>query len=314
MSINNSAFMFPGQGAQFVGMGKDLAETFPEAMNVFDTADRVMGESLKKICWEGPEDTLRQTVYTQPAIVTHSLAGYKILEKMGLTPSVVAGHSIGEYSALFAAGVLSLEDTMMLVRERGKLMQEAGDRWPGTMSAIIGLPYEEVENICNAVDGVVVIANLNSDSQVVISGEVKAVEAANELAKEKKAKRVMPLTVSAAFHSPLMEEAAELFSEFIDKAVFSDARIPVVMNVTGEYETSAGRIKDLMKKQIRSRVRWLDIMKSMKDGGVKLYCEVGPGKVLSGLVKRFDKDAVVYDLGSAEGIQKFDAEMKVSKS
>ncbi|MCD6309265.1 MAG: ACP S-malonyltransferase, partial [Candidatus Eremiobacteraeota bacterium] len=300
--IKNSVFMFPGQGSQFIGMGKKLAETYPSAMRIFDLADEIMGESLKEVCWEGQEDKLRQTRYTQPAIVTHSIATLVVLEDLGLSPSAVTGHSIGEYAALFASGAISMEDAIMLVMERGKLMQEAGDRWPGTMSAIIGLPYSEVEEICNSVDGIVEIANLNSPQQVVISGEMKAVSMANEIAREKLAKKVIPLSVSAAFHSPLMEEASKIFAKIIDKVEFKNARIPVIMNVTGKYETSGEQIKYLMKRQIRSQVRWLNIMNSMKNDNVRIFCEVGPGKVLSGLVKRFDRSARIYQVGDPSGI------------
>lgn len=302
-----TAFVFPGQGAQYVGMGKDLYDRFPEARQVFDAADSILRFPLSKLCFEGPEEELVLTANTQPALFTTSIACLRLLEKHGIEPDVTAGHSIGEYAALVAAGVLEFEDALPLVRKRGELMQEAG-RWrPGTMAAIIGLDADEVEVVCSRAGdaGIVDIANYNSPGQVVISGEVKAVEAASQYAKEAGARKVIPLSVSGAFHSRLMSDAAERLAVELNHACFDNAIIPVVANVTADYVYEADDIRDCLERQIAGSVRWEESVARMVDDGVTLFVELGAGKVLSGLIKRIADSVEVANVSDAESYEEF---------
>ena len=302
-----TAFVFPGQGAQYVGMGKDLYDRFPEARQVFDAADSILRFPLSKLCFEGPEEELVLTANTQPALFTTSIACLRLLEKHGIEPDVTAGHSIGEYAALVAAGVLEFEDALPLVRKRGELMQEAGWKRPGTMAAIIGLDADEVEVVCSRADdaGIVDIANYNSPGQVVISGEVKAVEAASAYAKEAGARKVIPLSVSGAFHSRLMSDAAERLAVELNHACFDNAAIPVVANVTADYVYEADDIRDCLERQIADSVRWEESVARMVDDGVTLFVELGAGKVLSGLIKRIADSVEVANVGDVESYEAF---------
>ena len=295
------AFLFPGQGSQYVGMGKDFYEKFEIFRETFDEADEVLGFSISKLCFEGPEEELRKTYNTQPAILTMSVALNKMLNDDGIYPDIVAGHSLGEYSALVSAGVLNFEDAVILVRKRGEFMQEASPLGLGSMYAIVGLSREKVEEICNEARkfGVVEPANFNSEKQIVISGEVKALEKAGELAKEAGAKRVIPLSVSAPFHSSLMKDVGEKMKKEIEKVELHDARIPVIANYNARPLTKKEEILDALIKQIDNPVLWVDAMKVLS-GKVSMALEVGPGKVLRGLMRDIDRNIKVMDVGKVE--------------
>ncbi len=304
------AFVFPGQGSQFVGMGKDLYERYPEARDVYDEGDRILGFALSSLCFEGPEEELRLTSNTQPALFTTSIACLRLLEKEGIRPDVTAGHSIGEYAALVAAGAISFEDGLRLVRHRGRLMQSAGADNPGTMAAIIGLSAEQVRDLCENAEGIVDVANYNSPGQVVISGEVVAVESVSEKAKEAGAKRVMPLNVSGAFHSRLMQPTADQLAEELARTAFTDARVPVVGNVTADYVRSADEIRDALGKQIAGSVRWDESISRMVADGVGVFVEVGPGKVLAGLIKRISDSVQVRNVGDVASFEDCVAQLR----
>jgi [acyl-carrier-protein] S-malonyltransferase len=281
-----TAYIFPGQGSQYVGMGKDLYDQFPEAKKYFDEADSVLGFSLSKICFNGPDDELKQTKNTQPAIFLHSIALWNLLKPNDA--AMTAGHSLGEYSALVAADALAFTDAITLVRMRGELMQKAGEDNPGTMAAIVGLDTEKVIDICNRAReaGIVQPANFNSPGQIVISGSVIGVRKAMELAKELGAKLVKELVVSGAFHSPLMHSAKEKLKEALDMVNIRDAKIPVYANVTAKPVTKAGEIRNLLFEQVTNPVRWDETIVNMHADGATKFVEIGPGKVLQGLVKR----------------------------
>jgi len=280
------AFVFPGQGSQYVGMGKDLYQQSVAAQQLFERADDILGFSLSKICFEGPEDALRQTRNTQPAIFLHSMVLANSLDT--LKPDMVAGHSLGEYSALVVAGALSFEDGLKLVHLRGELMQRAGEANKGTMAAVVGLEPDTIEKVCTEASaaGVVQPANFNSPGQTVISGSIDGVRKAMELAKQHGAKLVKELVVSGAFHSPLMESAKEGLKEALERTDFRDARIPVYANVSAEPVTRAAEIRKLLHRQVTSPVRWEQSVKNMVSNGASVFYEVGPGKVLQGLIKR----------------------------
>jgi [acyl-carrier-protein] S-malonyltransferase len=284
--MSTIAFVFPGQGSQYVGMGKDLYDQSPSSRAMFEEADAILGFSLSKICFEGPEDELRQTRNTQPAIFLHSLVVAQSITTP--QPAMVAGHSLGEYSALVVAGAIQFADALKLVRLRGELMQHAGEVNKGTMAAVVGLEPDAIEAVCAEASqaGIVQPANFNSPGQIVISGSVDGVRKAMELAKARGAKLVKELVVSGAFHSPLMESARDGLKKALALTAIVDARIPVYANVTAEPETKADAIRDLLFRQVTSPVRWEQSVHSMvRDGGTHFY-ELGPGKVLQGLMKR----------------------------
>ncbi len=288
------AFIFPGQASQYSGMGKDLAEKFPAARAVFDAADRALGFPISRICFEGSEDELKQTANTQPAILTVSVAAYRVLAAeagQDIAPDFVAGHSLGEYSALVAGGALEFVDAVKLVRMRGQFMQEAVPAGEGAMAAILGLSPATVADICKrAADGQVVSpANLNSPEQTVISGNATAVKRAVELASQNGAKRAVVLAVSAPFHCALMQPAQALMEPELRKAVFRELRVPVITNADAEAISSGAEAREAAIRQITLPVRWEDSVRELIDQGVKTFVEVGPGRVLSGLLRQIDR-------------------------
>ncbi|MEO0005555.1 MAG: ACP S-malonyltransferase [candidate division WOR-3 bacterium] len=299
MSPTSFAFLFPGQGSQYVGMGADLYETFPSARDTYDRAEDILQLPIKRISFEGPEEELRQTRYTQPAILTHSLACLSVLTSGSFHPTLAAGHSLGEYSALYAAGCLEFESVLKLVKRRAFLMFNEGEKRPGTMAAIIGIDSAIVEAICVEAGGVVVPANYNEPKQTVISGEPEAVKRAMELAKGRGALKVVQLPVSGAFHSPLLFESAQEFAEYLRSIKVHPPRFPVVMNVTGRIAQSPDEVRTNLEKQLISPVQWVRTIRSAKEIGCHNFLEVGPGQVLAGLVRRIDRELVVRPAGKA---------------
>jgi [acyl-carrier-protein] S-malonyltransferase len=287
------AFLFPGQGSQYPGMGRELAENFSCAYGVFQEADRALGFALSRLCFEGPPEELQFTANTQPAILTVSAAAAEILREKGVRPDFVAGHSVGEYSALVAAGSLRLGETLQLVRKRGRYMQEAVPVGQGAMAAILGLESTVVEEVCReaAQDEVVSPANLNSPGQVVIAGHAGAVARAAVLAKARGAKRVIMLNVSAPFHCALMKPAQDRLSGHLDSVAIVDPRPPIVNNVDARIVKSAAEVRDGLKRQVTAPVRWEQSIRALRSEGVEVFIEVGPGKVLSSLVKQIDRGA-----------------------
>ena len=286
------AYVFPGQGAQFSGMGKDLYESSPEAKALMDKANDILGFRITDIMFNGTDEDLRATKVTQPAIFIHSVA--LALCTPGLeAPDMVGGHSLGEFSALVAAGAVSFEDALKLVAVRANEMQKCCEKVPGTMAAIIGLPTEKVEEICDGIEGIVIPANYNCDGQIVISGEKEAVLAACEACKQAGAKRALPLAVSGAFHSPLMEPARAELAKAIETTEVRAPRCPIYQNVTAQPETDPVRLKENLLKQLTSPVRWTQSVKNMLADGATEFTELGPGTVLQGLVKRISGAAGV---------------------
>jgi [acyl-carrier-protein] S-malonyltransferase len=285
------AFLFPGQASQYPGMGKDLAEKFPAARAVFEEADRTLGFSISQLCFEGPEDALKLTANTQPAILTVSVAAYRVLAEKGITPQYVAGHSQGEYSALVAAGALTFGDAVRLVRARGLYMQDAVPAGEGAMAAILGLAPAQVAEICKkAADGQVVSpANLNSPDQTVISGAAAGVKRAVELASQAGAKRAVILPVSAPFHCEMMMPAQQKLEADLRKATFTPLQIPLVTNVDAGIITTGDEARDALVRQVSLPVRWEESMRELVEQGVSMFVEVGPGKVLSGILRQIDR-------------------------
>jgi [acyl-carrier-protein] S-malonyltransferase len=303
----NVAFVFPGQGSQYVGMGKALCEASQAARRIFQQADEVLGFSLSRLCFEGPEEELQDTINAQPAILTVSVACLAALrerwEAMGraVSPVAMAGHSLGEFTALVAAGSLEFSDALRLVRERGRLMKESGERRPGGMAAIVGLNEAALEEICAAAQevGVLVLANANSPEQRVISGERGALERAVQLARARGAKAVI-LPITIASHSPLMQRAAVLFAEMLANIQMRDPEVPVVANITGQILTTAEEIRRELHDHLLRPVEWTRSVGEMIEGGVDTFLEIGPGQVLSRLIKRISRDVRTLSLGDSE--------------
>ncbi len=300
------AFVFPGQGSQYAGMGKELADNFPAARQVFEEANEALGIDLAGLCFNGPEEDLKLTTNTQPAILTVSIAALRVIEQeSGLKPSYVAGHSLGEYSALVAAGAIGFADAVRTVRKRGAFMQEAVPVGTGSMAAVMGLEREALEEVCReAAQGEIVSpANFNSPGQVVIAGHTAAVERAAELAKGKGAKRALLLPVSAPFHCQLMVPAGERLRVVLEQVTVSDPRVPVVTNVEASPNQKASRVRDLLVAQVSAPVRWDESVTRMAELGVDRFVEIGPGKVLSGLVKRIAKGAAAQSVEDLSGLR-----------
>jgi len=300
------AYVFPGQGAQSVGMGRDLYDNFDSAKAIFEEADKTLGFSLSQLCFEGPEDELRQTINAQPALVTVSFACLKAAQEVAgdealPPPAFVAGHSLGEYTALAAANVLDFANTVSLARERGRLMHEAGLKRRGSMAAIIGLEEASLEEICQQTD--TKIANINCPGQLVISGAEENVTKAVDIAKEKGASRTIPLQVSGAFHTPLMQPAVDGMAKIIPTVTFRDPSIPIIANTTAEPLTVGEEIKEELLRQLCSSVQWQRTIEHMLDKGVSRFIEIGPGKVLTGLIRRINRDVETVNIGDAESIR-----------
>lgn len=302
------AYLFPGQGSQSVGMGADLCAYSPAALDVFEEADSVLGMKISTVCFYGPEDALRDTLNAQPALFVTSVAALRALEEAGAPPpDAVVGHSVGEYAALVAAGSLDLESGLQLVQRRAQEMFRASETCPGTMSAVLGLSGEDVAQICAEAErqgaGIVEVANFNGGGQVVISGTVSAVATATDTLRARGAKRIVSLNVSGAFHSRLMSTAAQAMIYVLREATISDASVPIVSNVTADYERSAEEIRNNLAAQIDHSVRWEESIVRLVQDGFDHFIEVGPGTVLSGLMKRLAPNAVVGNAADQAGIQ-----------
>jgi [acyl-carrier-protein] S-malonyltransferase len=296
------AFLFPGQGSQYAGMGKSLAESFPQAKAVFDEADAALGFSLSTLCFEGPEEELKLTENTQPALLMVSVAALRVLESQGLTPAVVAGHSLGEYSALVAAGSLELADAVRLVRKRGQAMQRAVPAGVGAMAALLKMPADKLDQVlADAAQGeVVTAANYNSPDQVVIAGHAGAVQRAADLAKAAGAKRAVMLPVSAPFHCPLMKPAQDEMRPELEAVTFRDLRVPLINNWQAAEVRSGADARAGLLEQIPGSVCWMQSMQKLRDYGVEACVEVGPGGVLTGLLKQIVPDLKGYRFGEAD--------------
>ena len=302
-----TAFLFPGQGSQSVGMGKELADNFSVAREVFEEADRALGFSISKLCFEGPEEELRKTVNTQPAILTVSVATLRVLQQAGISFDITAGHSLGEYSALVAAGVLDFADAVRLVNKRGQYMQEAVPLGEGAMAAVMGMEREKVVEICAEVEkevGAVQAVNFNCPGQIVIAGKTAAVEKAAAALKAAGAKRAIMLPVSAPFHSTLLQPAAAKLAVELDKVPFHEPKLPVVANVTGKIANTSHEIKQLLVTQAANPVLWEDCVAAIAASGVMSSVEIGPGKVLTGFTKKIAPDIVTLNVEDVESLQK----------
>lgn len=310
MKPKTTAFLFPGQGSQSVGMGQALAQQYPIARETFQQADEILGIPLTQLAWEGPEEKLNDTINTQPALMVHSVAALRVLEQQfpEFTPAFVAGHSMGELSALVAAKILPFEAALKLARRRGELMKQAGEISPGGMAAILGLDIPTLDEICAQASDeneIVQVANDNCPGQVVISGAKPALERAMSLASEAGAKRVVPLAISIAAHSPLMTHAQEGFNQAVEAAPIQTATIPLIGNVTAKPLRGEAEIRADLQAQLRSRVRWTETIQFLQAQGIDTFVEIGNGEVLCGLVKRIDRQTQRFTLGSPEDFESF---------
>lgn len=301
------AFVFPGQGSQISGMGRDVATAFPEAQNVFDAADRALDLPLSQLCFEGSAEQLRLTENTQPALLTTSIALFEVLKRRGHTPDYVAGHSLGEYSALVAAESLDFEDAVRLVRQRGLFMQESVPVGQGAMAAVVGMKIEEVQDICNQAAGEELVkpANINSPGQIVVAGHRKAVERVLELIKEIKGVRAVLLPVSAPFHCDLMDPAGKRLAQVMREVSFHDLKIPLVNNVDAAVVYEARKAREGLIRQVVNAVRWSDCVRILVRKGVNKFVEVGPGRVLSILIRRTVPKVQTVKVGNLKQLKHF---------
>lgn len=302
-----TALMLPGQGSQYVGMGRDLAEAHPIVRELFEEADELLGFELSRICWEGPRDRLTATQNAQPAILLHSYAVWRLLEdRLGDDVIVAAGHSLGEFSAHLLAGTFEFAAALRLVRRRGELMAGSGSDRPGTMVAVLGLEADEVKALTDSIEpGVVVTANINAPGQVVISGDVGAVEAASVAAAERGARKVLPLEVSGAFHTRLMNVASDGLAAALDDAAPRDPGFPVISNATVEAVTDGDGARTTLMAQLTSPVRWVECVEAMGGMGPARFIEIGPGRVLAGLLRRIDRSLSGRSIGDLESVEDF---------
>ena len=311
--MKKTALIFPGQGAQKSGMGKDLYENSSAAKRVFDTANKVLGFDIAEMCFIGTDEDLMKTINSQPAIVTVELAAFEALnEQTNLEFCASAGHSLGEYSALYAAGAVDLETVLKLIQKRAELMNEAAEKTNGAMAAVIGLDDNTVKNLIKDMQNVYA-ANFNSPGQVVITGDKEAINANLDKFKEMGAKRVIPLAVSGAFHSPLMKGASDKFIDFVNKFSFNNARIPVYTNVDAEAETFGSRFKEKLPEQIYSSVLWTQTINNMTEKGITDYIEIGPGKVLAGLNKKINAELKTLNVFDWESLMNTANEIKTKE-
>lgn len=301
------AFVFPGQGSQEVGMGKEMYETYPSVKKLFDDADEALGYSLTKLMFEGPSEELTKTENAQPALLLNSVSINQVLKEEGVSPSMTAGHSLGEYSALVASGALDPLEAVQLVHVRGKMMEEAYPTGKGTMAAVLGLSQDEIEQVLNGFDGeeAVDLANINCPGQIVISGTKEGVEQASEQLKEAGAKRVLPLNVSGPFHSRLMKSASDDFADHLSQTNVKDAEVPVYANVTAEAVKEAEKIEELLVAQLYSPVRFQQILEAFVEEDVDAIVEVGHGKVLSGLVRKVKRRMKTHNVQDPETVEQF---------
>lgn len=301
--MSKIAFVFPGQGTQYVGMGKGMYESSQEAKKIFDNIFNSVGEELKEIMFNGPEEKLKITKYTQPAVVAYTLILAELMKKKGIIPDYVAGHSLGEYSALGFSGVLSIEDTVRLTSVRGTIMSEVSDEVKGTMCAVLGMESSKILEICSTIDGIVEPVNFNEPLQTVIAGEISAVEKAAEKIKEAGAKRVLPLAVSGPFHSSLMKPAGDRLKDEFSKFNFKDSEIVIIANTNTKELNKSEDIKEELYYQTFGPVKWVDTVTKLKELGVTRIYEIGPGKVLSGLIRKIDKAIEVINVEKIEDIE-----------
>ncbi len=305
--MSNTAFIFPGQASQFVGMARDLFESSERVRSLFETAAEILGFDLADVCFNGPLDKLTRTEHTQPAVLVHSLAVLTLMEDMKFIPRFCAGHSLGEYSALACAGAVAFDDAIAAVRDRSRLMKAACDSTDGTMTAAIGGDGDSIEKLIAdaSAHGVLQPANFNSPGQVVLSGDRKAVSFAQENYKSYGFKRMLPLKVGGAFHSPLMQHAADRMADSLSEIKFVSAKCLVVANVTAEPVESPDEIRDLLVRQITSPVKWMQSVEKMYELGARRFVEIGPGKVLAGLVKKTLSDVEIDNIGTVEELERF---------
>jgi len=315
MPKNNTAIIFPGQGSQVVGMGKELSDLMPIAAETFREADQTLGFSLSKVCWDGPAEELNSTINTQPALLTHSIAIFRTIQEKisSFNPRYAAGHSVGEFGALVAAGALEFRDALMLVRERGRLMHEAGVSNPGGMAAVIGLALEDVESICDQIlahgAGAVWVANDNCPGQVVISGENRGIDEASSRLAQAGARKVVRLAVSIPAHSPLMRPAQNAFKEILEHTLIVKPQAQVVGNVAANVLKTADEIREDLSSQLTSRVRWTKSMRVLLSMGASQFYELGPGSVLTGLMRRIERSVLVRPIDNPDSLVELEASL-----